>query len=329
MNKHNIAILGANSHISKGLICGFLRRDDVVLHLYTTSKMKLNPFLLGVNSNEMEKCVIHDGYGSFPFHVFDVIINCIGVGTAKKLKGNYANWFVITERYDNMVLEYLSQKNQEALYVSFSSGAVYGSQWHAPAEKTTENCIRVNDVKKEDYYGIARLNAEAKHRAFSNLNIVDLRVFSYFSRFIDLSEEYLMAEIINCAITQQKLITNDSNILRDYVGPDNLYALITKCMDRKHLNCALDAISSDPVKKFELLEFFKSEYDLSYEIVNDARNDSATGTKLNYCSNYHNAQHIGYIPEYSSIETIKNESKYFFSDIAREKEPNVDLKKTV
>ena len=310
MEKSKIAILGSTSHIAKGLINNFLQSGEFSLHLYTRSREKIRSFLGAIGKFSDKGCVIHEGYKDVTKFSYDVIINCVGVGPLNKLRSNYTRYFTVTEEYDNLAIGYLCNICPDALYLSFSSGAVYGREFSAPVEENTINSIRVNHVTTEDYYAIARLNAEAKHRSFKNLKIVDLRIFSYFSRFIDLRDGYFIAEVMDCILNKKVLITDNVNIVRDYVHPEDLFSIIRKCMDAGKINEALDAISSKPTDKKEILDYFSSLYGLKYEISGSLKHASPTGLKNIYCSNYKNAACIGYKPTFSSIDTIRQESKY-------------------
>lgn len=310
MKKSKIAITGSTSHIAKGLINNFLKDNEFSLHLYTRSLEKLRNFLDSIGKSSNNDYVIHEGYSDFLKSSYDVVINCVGVGTLNKLRGNYFQYFTVTEEYDNLVIEYLRSCCPNALYISFSSGAVYGRECSAPVEENTINSIHVNHVTTEDYYTIARLNAEAKHRAFNDLRIVDLRLFSYFSRFIDLTDGYFITEVLDCILNKKVLATDDVNIVRDYVHPEDLFSIIRKCMDAGKLNEAFDVTSSKPVKKREILDYFSSEYGLKYEMNQSLSHVSATGSKNIYYSNYNNAACIGYKPKFSSMDAIKQESKY-------------------
>lgn len=184
MKQPKVAIFGSTSHIAKGLINNFLQSGEFSLHLYTRSPDKVRSFLGAIGKSTEKDCVIHEGYKNFMKSSHDVVINCIGVGTLNKLRGNYTDYFMVTEEYDNLAIGYLRNKCPDALYISFSSGAVYGREFSAPVGENTMKSIRVNHIATEDYYAIARFNSEAKHRSFKNLKIVDLRIFSYFSRFL-------------------------------------------------------------------------------------------------------------------------------------------------
>lgn len=313
MKKTRIAILGSTSHIAKGLINNFLKSKEFSLHLYTRSPDKVRGFLGAIRKSSYGDCVIHEGYNNFLQFSYDVVINCVGVGTLNKLKGNYTQYFTVTEEYDNMSIGHLCSKCPDALYISFSSGAVYGRECSEPVEENTMNRIRVNHVGKEDYYGIVRLYAEAKHRAFGDLRIVDLRLFSYFSRFIDLTDGYFITEVLDCILNNKVLVTNNVNIVRDYVHPKDLFSIIRKCMNAGKINGAFDVTSAKPVEKREILDHFSLKYGLKYEMNQFFRHDSATGLKNIYCSKYNNSLGIDYKPRFSSMDTIEQESKYILT----------------
>ena len=310
MKKRNIAILGATSHIAKGLINNFLKEDEFILHLFSRSSDKPRDFLSTISKTPNEDCVVYGGYGDFLKGSYDVVINCVGVGTANKLQGDFSKYFTVTEEYDNLVINYLLHGHSDALYVSFSSGVVYGGNFSAPGEENTVNNISVNHVVPEDYYSIVRINAEAKHRSFKNLKIADLRLFSYFSRFIDLADGYFITEVMDCILKKKTLITNDVNFVRDYVHPEDLFAMVKKCMAVGNINQAFDVTSAKTVEKKEILDYFSQEYNLKYKTDQSLNPASATGQKKIYCSNYFNAADIGYKPAFSSLDTIKQESKY-------------------
>lgn len=311
--KKHIAISGSTSHIAKGMINNFLHSGDFSLHLYTRYPDKVRNFLCSIGKSTEHNCIIHEGYMDFIKYSYDLIINCVGVGTMKTPEKKYSDYFMVTEKYDNMIIKYLLN-NPDTLYISFSSGAIYGREFSVPAGENTRNSIPVNYMTTEDYYAIARLNAEAKHRSFNDLKIVDLRVFSYFSRFIDLTDGYFITELLDCILNKKILITSNINFIRDYIHPEDLYLAIKKCMDAGRLNMAFDVNSASPVEKMEILNYFSLEYGLKYEIRESSGHFSPTGSKNIYCSNYNNALSIGYKPAFTSIYTIKEESKYILTN---------------
>lgn len=313
MKKPKIAILGSTSHIAKGLINNFLASGEFSLHLYTRSPEAVRNFLGTIGKSSGKDYVIHQGYRNFLKSSYDVVINCVGVGTLNKFQGNYTKYFTVTEEYDNLVISYLCNSCPDALYISFSSGKVYGREFSAPVQKDTTNNIQVNHITTEDYYAIARLNSEAKHRAFRNLNIVDLRIFSYFSRFIDLTDSYFITEVINCILNNKVLLTDKVNIVRDYVHPQDLFSIIRKCIAAGKINTAFDVSSAKPVEKREILDYFSSVYGLKYKISQSLAHVSPTGSKDIYCSKDNSAAKIGYKPAFSSMDTIEQESRYILN----------------
>jgi nucleoside-diphosphate-sugar epimerase len=313
MKKSIIAILGSTSHIAKGLIYQFLWSRGFKLHLFTRSPNRLRGFLGSVGKSTDHDYVIHEGYDDFIKCHYDVLINCVGVGTWNKHLGDFTAYFTVTEKYDNLAIRYLCDTTSAAIYISLSSGAIYGNGHSAPVKEDTLNPIRVNHMAPEDYYGIARLNAEAKHRAFHRLRIVDLRVFSYFSRFIDLTDGYFMTDLLDCILKKKVLVTDSVNMVRDYLHPEDLFSMILKCIHADEINAAFDVFSAKPVRKNQILNYFSSQYGLKYEIRESLIKKSATGSKSIYCSKYNGASQTGYIPKFTSMETLKEESKYILS----------------
>ncbi len=304
----NIAILGANSHIAKGLICRFLQEKKNSLYLFTRTAATVQKFLQ-IIGNSSDNVHIRTGYDGFEKNSYDVIINCVGAGTPNKLKDNFSNWFTITERFDNIVIAYL-HNNPETCYINFSSGAVYGKNSSAPVEEGTLNSIPVNNIRPEDYYSIVNLNSEAKHRSFKDFKIIDIRIFSYFSRFADLESGYFITEVINHILNSKPLETTDVNIIRDYIHPDDLFTLIRKCIKSGRINTAFDALSARTVDKLQILDYFSREYALKYNIQGGLQIGGPNGSKNIYCSNFDKAENIGYNPEFSSIEAIEQEAKF-------------------
>lgn len=309
MSRTKIAILGATSHIAKGLIQNFLRTGQYKLSLFGRSVGRINSFLNNLSKHLSENCSVFEGYDNLLKHEYDAIVNCIGVGTSNKLEKKYYQWFTVAEEFDNLAISYLNKINPPALYISFSSGTIYGRDFTEPANQNTINRLAVNDLQPTDYYAIARLNAETKHRALSHLNIIDLRIFSFFSRFIDLSDNYLMCELLNCTIEKKVFHTGKQNIVRDFIHPEDLFSIIVKCLKVPTLNQAFDINSLKPVDKWSIIHYFQNQFSLEVEIDKEHNHDSATGSKNHYYSNYKNTEEIGFIPKFTSMETIQQEAK--------------------
>lgn len=303
--RKEIAIFGATSHIAKGLIYNFSMAGGYKLFLFARSLNRVQEFLNGI---QREKDVYIKRFEEYNNANYDVIINCVGIGEPAKLKNNVSSIFRLTEMFDNLVLDYL-EKHPEALYINFSSGAAYGTDFNTPVDTTTCSKWNINTITEADYYGIAKFNSEAKHRSLKNLNIVDLRIFGYFSRFINLESKYFLTEIISCIKEGKEFITDSNNIVRDYIHPKDLHSLIEKCIKKYKINDVFDAYSLKPVKKFDILDYFKNKYGLNYVVKTNAKVVALTGSKDNYYSNNRKAQYIGYKPKFTSMDCITQETK--------------------
>lgn len=303
-----IAILGATGQIAKNLISIFSWEGKHELFLFARSLVRLNEYLQNLHSINI---LTPKSFSEFYNFEYDVIINCVGIGDPAKLKTAGASIFRLTETFDNLVLDYLENHTQ-TLYINFSSGAVYGTDFTKPVDEATITLLDINNITPRDYYRIAKINAEAKHRALRSLNIIDLRVFGFFSRFIDLEAQYLMSEIISCVKYNKELVTDVKNITRDFVHPQDLASLIERCMENKLLNDTFDVYSLSPITKFNIIDYFSEQYGLKYTIKDDINKTTATGSKDNYFSKNRKAQQIGYVPNFTSLDSIILESKEIF-----------------
>lgn len=305
-----IAIFGASGHIGKNLI--YYMKDDPELNVFCFSRSieKIKSFLLSIDAKNCSSIT----YNKFSEIQYDAVINSIGIGDPASLRTVRDEIFQLTEYYDNLILEYL-KKNQSTVYINISSGAVYGTDFIKPVDKLFITSINVNNITTSDHYRIAKLHSEVKHRSLSDLHIIDLRIFGFFSRFIELNKEFLLCEIINSIIEEKIFITGNDNIYRDYIHPQDFVEIIKKCISTNDINQVFDVISKAPISKFEILDFFEKSYNLKCKIVSNSRFDSITGSKLNYYSINDNVfLGLGYEPSYGTLDTIKMESEIILNN---------------
>lgn len=302
-----IAILGATGHIGKALTYRFsLRNKGFEVYLFARSLDKLKNFVAEVKGgHKLNTFLIKD----FNMYGYDVVINCIGMGTPSAIKDTGMEIFSVTEEFDSLILRYL-EKNPKTLYINLSSGAVYGKDFRKPVISEAKTAIDINRLQQEDNYSIAKINSEAKHRYLSHLNIVDLRVFSFFSRFIDLDAGFLLSDLIKYLKEKKTFVTSPEDIIRDYVVPEDLFNLINLCIKKNKINDFFDVYSARPVSKVRLLNFLKSKYGLSYSLTASFPSQSPTGSKFAYYSMSKKAAALGYTPKNSSLQGINNEIKY-------------------
>ncbi|MEI7993896.1 MAG: hypothetical protein WCH01_03230 [Methylococcaceae bacterium] len=120
-----IAILGANSHIAKGLINNFLKDSSCELYLFARNTQSAKEFSTKILGHIFQNCF---DFTEFLNHQYDVIINCVGFGDPAKLKNAGYTVFDTIEKYDNLAVFYVL-KHPHTLYINFSSGAVYGTEF--------------------------------------------------------------------------------------------------------------------------------------------------------------------------------------------------------
>ena len=149
----------------------------------------------------------------------------------------------------------------------------------------------------------------SKHRAMKDFRIVDLRIFGYFSRFIDLNAKYMMSEVVSCILQENEFVTNSEDIVRDFIHPEDLASLVKLCITKRDLNDAYDVCSLHPARKFEILEKFASLYGFRYAVRANHSALSATGKKSNYYSTNSRISRIGFMPRFISLESVIQETK--------------------
>lgn len=299
--KRTIAIMGANSQIARCLTEFYAPQPDVRLVLFSHRPELTRIFL----AQRSLPATVYDGYGQFSDCRFNLLLNCVGAGTPAALQNNYLSWFEILEGYDNLALTQLREKCPQALYVNFSSGAVYGRKGLEPARAESLNCLTVNNISPEEYYALIRLNSEAKHRAHSALRIVDLRIFSFFCRHTPPHAGYFLSDILCALLSGGVLCTSPREMVRDYVHPEDLCTLIELCARQVSLNCALDVYSAAPCRKSEILSLFQQEFRLLYEYSSVP--DSPNGACDVYYSTHHTAADLGYRPSRTSLSGLRQE----------------------
>ena len=299
-----IAILGANSQIAKDLLLSFSKKKKYEFSLFVRKAELLKKW---INNKNLNKNYQVQEYSNFNNNQkYDLIINFVGVGDPVKAQNMGSDIFKITEQYDDMALDYV-KCNKETKYFFLSSGAVYGGDYEKPVNEKTVAMIDINNLGPTNWYTIAKLYAEAKHRSLSDLPIVDIRVFNYFSHRQNMDTRFLITDIARAIKNKEVFKTSPNNIVRDFITPPDFYNLIRTIIDFKPINIALDCYTKSPVSKFDLLNGLKSEIGLDYEVENGIDIVNATSIKSNYYSLNKAAKSINYNPENTSLEGIIQE----------------------
>jgi nucleoside-diphosphate-sugar epimerase len=308
MNQQNIAIFGSTGHIGKNLFSFFSKNKNTNLFLFSRDIKKFESLktIFSTLSNFYS-------YNDFEKNHYDVIINCIGISNPIELMKNNSSILHITEFYDNMILNYL-KIHPTTCYINLSSGAVYGQEFRVPVSDNSISKLKINKINPGEMYSISKIYSESKHRLLPDFNIVDLRIFGFFSKFIDVNSGFFMSELIKSLINKSEFVTDKENIVRDYVSPTDFYDLIKNCISFKKINDVFDIYSKKPVSKFQLLEAFVNKFDLKFKSVEKNISKSPTGFKKNYYSLSRKVEKINYYPKSSSFETIIAETNAFLED---------------
>lgn len=308
----HLAILGATSQIAKDTILS-LSRTNWDLSLFARRPEAVALWLS--SAGEPNRYPVHDLDRFGTDIVFDAILNFIGVGDPAKTALLGSQIFEITLSYDGKVVDYLNH-HRNCRYLFLSSGAIFGTHLNKPVDDASIATVAINDLGTQDWYGLAKLCAECRHRSLTHLSITDLRVFGYVGPHMDVSMRFFIADIIRSLQTGNLLITSPRNFVRDYIGVSDFTQLIFCILRSPATNSAIDCYTKAPVDKFSLLQKMTETFGLSYEVRDDAKTVDATGIKLNYFSRSRRAEKFGYLPQKDSLQTVSEVIRSKIADCA-------------
>ncbi|MBE5202626.1 MULTISPECIES: NAD-dependent epimerase/dehydratase family protein [Pectobacterium] len=296
-----IAILGATSQISQDLVINFnnLYGASINLDLYARNVTSLNSFL---EKKEISNyCTLHiDDFCKID-KKYDVVINFIGAGSPDKVKSLGDSILQITEKYDNLCLEYLKH-HKSCKYIFFSSGAVYGDLFFSPPkEKVTPSIFNISDATDHDWYGLSKFISEVKHRAMAEFAIVDVRLFGYFSESQNINDEFFLSQLCRNLIKKEKFITNDVEIYRDYIGEKDLFDLVNSIITGENINTYVDVCSKKIISKSEILALVSERFELDIEVIECKRNLS---NRRKYYFSNNNENYYNFKAKKTSADTI-------------------------
>ncbi|MDH4233702.1 MAG: NAD-dependent epimerase/dehydratase family protein [Gallionella sp.] len=300
-----IAILGATSQIARDLTVSFSATADIHLHLFARRPDEVKKWLA---SSGLSGRYPVDEFSEFAKQEFDAVINFVGIGNPAQAVEMGNTIFDITLRFDQMVLDYL-QTHPSCRYLFLSSGAAYGSSFNEPAKRDTPAVVAINDLAPHEWYGVAKLHAECRHRAHPEFAIFDIRVFNYFSHTQDLSARFLITDILRAIRDKAVLKTSSDYIVRDFLHPYDFFKLVGALLAAPPANAAVDCYTLAPIDKPNLLSAMQEKFGLQYEIVKAHANINATGNKAHYYSLNTRAADFGYQPGLTSVDGIFKEAR--------------------
>lgn len=304
-----MAILGSTSQIAKDFIVSCSANDDKRLHLFARRPDDVRKWLETVGLSG--RYLVND-FNEFRNQEFDAVLNFVGVGNPAQAVAMGNSIFDITLRFDEMVLEYL-QSHPLCRYLFLSSGAAYGSKFDEAATRDTPAVVAINNLAPHDWYGVAKLHAECRHRAHSELDIIDIRVFNYFSRTQNINARFLITDILRAIREKTILKTSPVNIVRDFLHPSDFYQMINVMLAAPASNTVIDCYTLAPVDKQTLLVTMQEYFGLQYEITSSTPSVNATGGKPYYYSLNTRAADFGYQPSLTSMDGILIEAEAILS----------------
>ncbi len=306
-----IAILGATSQIARDLIVSFSSTQER-LHLFARRPEKVTEWLAYTGLPGRYPV---DGFSELYNHEFDAIINFVGVGNPAQAMAMGNSIFDVTLRFDEMAMAYL-RAHPACRYLFLSSGAAYGSRFDEPAKADTPAVVSINDLKPHEWYGVAKLHAECRHRALPDLSITDIRVFNYFSRTQDVEARFLITDILRAIRDREVLKTSPDYIVRDFLHPADFYGLMVSLLSSPATNTVVDCYSLAPIDKPGLLAAMQQEFGLRYELAGNPETVNATGSKPHYYSLSRHAADFGYQPGMTSLDGVLQESRAVLAKFA-------------
>lgn len=305
-----LAILGSTSQIAKDLVQSFAAQGHHELVLYARRPDVVSQWLLNVGL--VGRYSVADFAAFSADEHFDAILNFVGVGNPAQAAAMGATIFDVTLKYDELALDYVRQ-HPDCRYIFLSSGAAYGTSFDAPVCKDTRAVVAINQLQSQDWYAVAKLHAECRHRALAHLSIVDIRVFNYFSHTQDMEARFLITDIVRAIRDKTVLKTSAAYMVRDYLHPADFYGLVSAVLAAPATNAVVDCYSKAPIDKTTLLTALQVKFGLQYELVQIAAGVNATGTKPHYYSLNKRAAEFEYLPGLNSLEGILKEVAIVFS----------------
>lgn len=299
-----IAILGATSQIARDLIVSFSSSKERRLHLFARRPDAVTEWLASVGLSERYPV---DSFSGFAEQGFDAVINFVGVSNPEKMLATGKSVFDVTLRFDEMVMAYL-KAHPSCRYLFLSSGAAYGGSFKEPVKNDTPALVAINNIAPQEWYGVAKLHAECRHRAHPEFSIFDIRVFNYFSCTQDLSARFLITDIMRAIRDRTVLKTSSDSITRDYLHPSDFHQLVNALLSAPDANAAVDCYTQAPIDKSGLLAAMREKFGLRYEVGREAAGVNATGSKPCYYSQNTRAADFGYQPRLTSLEGVLQEA---------------------
>jgi nucleoside-diphosphate-sugar epimerase len=301
-----VAILGAGSYVSRAILPGLLRSTDWEAVLHTRAPEPLTRWAVGRGLPRERISVLSSN--EFGSRAFDVVVNFVGAGDPRLVNEMGEDILAVTAEWDLRALQVLRQRPSTG-YIFASSGVATGEDFMLPREPAAP----LKAPAPDDYYARAKAEAEARHREHGDLSIVDLRLYSFYSADMGARLGYLVCAMLQSLLAGSVLTTDEHDIARDYLHPDDLVSAIIAVVRSTQSNGAYDLASVAPVHKFELLRRFHEKFDLQWQV----KSSISKPNKLNYFSRDRALSRYGFVPKLSALEAVMDQATAFLADSPR------------
>lgn len=291
----NLAILGATGQIGRCLALAYAPRHDVTLFVR-------RPDAAEAFASDRGLEVAVAPYEAFAERRFDLVINAVGDGVPGRIRNVGAAILDVTARFDQLCLGSL-ERHRETGYVFLSSGALYGPEYREALLPDPVLRVPIETVEPDLFYPLAKRIAELRHRDRPALPIADVRIFGFVSPELDLASDFLVAQMLSALVRGETFETGPVDVVRDYIGPEDLVGLIDVLLANGCPNGAYDILSAAPTSKLRLLDALASRCGLDYQ-VETARQSPEYMALPPRLSNNRAAESLGFRPTRSSLDNV-------------------------
>lgn len=289
-----VAILGGAGHIARTLTPCLPATWQ--LTLFTDHSQTIDRTLVGNVLIRPYDAIAHDRY--------DIVINAAGPGDPAHHRDLGGAVLDIMARFDAMAMAMI-ERHPGTAYIHLSSGAIYGADYSRPVGDDTALCIPPNRIEAEHYYALAKIYAEARHRALAPLAIADIRIFGYFTRHIDAASGFFLSQVAACLRAGKLFETSPHDFVRDLISPGDLAQLIVRLAEAGVPHGFYDAVSARPTTKFAILDRLTVELNLEVRVTDEGSpHRLPLPDRISTCTR---ATQLGYHPSLSSLDLVLRE----------------------
>ena len=300
-SKKTIRIVGASSAIAQD----FLRvaskvGSEHMFHLYSRDfgflpALKINN--LTIFTHSFSDFEIAEGC--------DAVLNFVGLGSPSRVALESSGLGPLDLKVDLACMRLL-ELNPEATYLYMSSGASYGSDFSIPAVDANELPEMSKFDLPREVYGWIKRSTEVRHRSLPQYKIINLRIFGYASRNMDLNAGFLLSDLAKSLLTGEPAQISTEITHRDFINPEFFHELVDYCLENNLPNTSLDLVSTSSLAKDELVAALEGIFGLKVK-WEETPPKSNSISKCNYFSQSTRLGDYGFVNNKSALEMVIDE----------------------